>query len=323
MKKEFLCYFILLTIILFGFGLKTEAQEEVATVRGTVVDSKGNSIKDAMVTTKPPTSEAVTQADGSYRLPSIAAGAYQIIAKTLNNRAGTTKIYMATATGNVIPEIKVRGSETFQSKLQKKWPAILSSFTLFPVGAGITLGFAEKKFRSSAHDAKKEFLDIIPISTDDYRLRMQSWEQYQRKVTRANWLSVTSGNLMLDSIPFYWHWVKGQPIGWKLALIYYGPKVVVFGSWSIIDWIRTADAQNQADALEQSLRYYEATAQQGKKGKYRERAEWLAANAALDVAIGFLAWRICSHQDDEQSIGLKLRYRMFSNQVALSVSGNF
>jgi len=340
MRKQFLCHLILLTIALLGFELKIEAKVEeadkdrevVATIQGTVTDSKGNPTypypskggdKDAIVTTKPPISGAVNQADGSYRIPSIAAGDYQIIAKTLNNRAGKTKIYMVTATGNVIPEIKARGSETFQSKLQKKWPAILSSFTLFPVGTGITIGFAEKKFRSSAHDAKKEFLDIIPISTDDYRLRMQSWEEYQRKVTRANWLSVTSGNLMLDSIPFYWHWVKGQPIGWKLALIYYGPQVVVLGSWSIIDWIRTADAQNQADASEQALRYHEATAQQGEKGKFRERAEWLAANAVLDAALGVLAWRICGNTNDKQSAGLRLHYRMSSNQVALSVSGDF
>jgi hypothetical protein len=319
MKKEFLCHFILLSIALLVFELKTEAQVEepdkgkevVATIQGTVMGSEGNPIKGAIAPTAPPTPRTAMQA--------------------------------VTAAKNMIPEIqlKVRDSETLRTRpenlrdvLRKKWPAMLSSFTLFPVGTGITIGFAEKKFRSSAHDAKKKFLDIIPISTDDYRLRMQSWEQYQQKVTRANWLAITSGNLMLDSIPFYWHWVKGKPIGWKLALIYYGSQVVAFGSWSISDWMRTADAQNQADKLEQALRYHEATAQQGEKGKFRERAEWLAANAVLDAAFGALAWRICSQQNNEQRArkpkasvskanSLRLHYRISSNQVALSVASTF
>lgn len=262
MKKEFLCHLILLTSVLLGFGLKIVAQVEhpdedggaVATIQETVTDSKRNPIKGAIVTTKLPTSQAITQPDRNYRI-----------------------------------FFKARSSETLQSKLQKKWPAMLSSFILFPIGTRINIGFAERKFRSSARDAKREFYEIIPISTSDYRLRMQSWEQYQRKKTRANWLSVTAGNLMLDSIPFYWHWVKGKPIKWKLALIYYGPQVVTFGTWSIIDWIRADDAQDRANASEQALRYHEATVRQGEKGKFRERAEWLAANAVLDVALGFLA----------------------------------
>jgi len=333
MRKEFLYHLILLTIVLFGLGLKTKTQAEepdeggeaVATIQGTVTDSKGNPIKDATGITKPPTSRAVIQTDGSYSIPSFVGSAYQIIAKTPDNRLETTKIYMATATRNVIPgiQIKARNSGTLQSKLREKWPAMLSSFTLFPVGTGITIGFSERKLRSSVSDAEKEFAEIIPISTGDYRHRMQSWEQYQRKVTRANWLTITSGNLMLDSIPFYWYWVKGKPIGWKLALIYYGSQVVTFGTWSVIDWIRAENAQDRTDASEQALRYHEATVQQGEKGKFRERAEWLAANAVLDAALGFLAWRICSHGNDKPTAGLRLYYRMSSNQVALSVSRIF
>jgi len=333
MRNQFLYHLILLAIVLFGLGLKTKTQAEepdkggeaVATIHGDVTNSRGAPIKNAIVTTKPPTSQAITQTDGSYSIPSVVGGAYQIIAQTSDNRLGTTKIYVVTATKNVIPgmQIKARNSETLQSKLRKKWPAMLSSFTLFPVGTGITIGFSERKLRSSARDVEKEFAEIIPISTGDYRHRMQSWEQYQRKVTRANWLTITSGNLMLDSIPFYWHWVKGKPIGWKLALIYYGSQVVTFGTWSVIDWIRAENAQHPTDASEQALRYHEATAQQGEKGKFRERAEWLAANAVLDAALGFLAWRICSHENDKPTAGLRLHYRMSSNQVALSVSGFF
>ena len=333
MRNQFLYHLIFLTIILFGLGLKTEAQIEepdegggaVATIQGTVTDSKGNPIKGAIVATKPPTSQALTQTEGIYSIPSLVEGTSQVIAKTSDNGLGTTKINVVTATKNVIPgmQIKARNSETLQSKLRQKWPAMLSSFTLFPVGTGITIGFSERKLRSSASDAEKEFAEIIPISTGDYRHRMQSWEQYQRKVTRANWLTITSGNLMLDSIPFYWHWVKGEPIGWKLALIYYGSQVVTFGTWSIIDWIRAENAQDRTDASEQALRYHEATAQQGEKGNFRERAEWLAANAVLDAALGFLAWRICSHENDKPTAGLRLNYRMSSNQVALSVSGAY
>ena len=219
--------------------------------------------------------------------------------------------------------MKLRDSETLQSKLQRKWPAILSSFTLFPLGAGITIGLGERRFRDSARDAKNEFSEIIPISTSDYRLRMQFWEQYQRKVTRANWLAITSGNLMLDSFPFYWHWVKGKNIDWKLALIYYGPQVVTFGSLSVVDWIRSEEAGNQAEASEKALRYYEATKQQGEKGKFRERAEWLTANALLDAVLGVLAWRICYHKNEPQSVGLKIQHSIYSDRVVLFVSRTF
>ncbi|MBC8234095.1 carboxypeptidase regulatory-like domain-containing protein, partial [bacterium] len=146
MRNQFLYHLIFLTIILFGLGLKTEAQIEepdegggaVATIQGTVTDSKGNPIKGTIVTTKSPTSKAVTQTDGSYSILSFVGGAYQIIAKTSDNGLETTKINVVTATKNVIPgmQIKARNSETLQSKLRKKWPAMLSSFTLFPVGTG-------------------------------------------------------------------------------------------------------------------------------------------------------------------------------------------
>ena len=43
----------------------------------------------------------------------------------------------------------------------------------------------------------------------------------------------------------------------------------------------------------------------------------VAANAVLDAALGFLAWRICSHENDQPNAGLRLHYRMSSNQVAL------
>jgi hypothetical protein len=255
----------------------------------------------------------------------VIGGAYKIIASTSDKRVGTQNIYVVTAARNVIPaiQIKVRDSETLQSKLEKRWPAILSSFTLFPIGAGITLGFAERKLRSSADDAKREYSEIIPISTRDYQLKIQSWEQYQQAETRANWLAITAGNLMLDSMPFYWHWIKGQPIGWKLAMIYYAPQVVTCASWSIIDFIRAEDAQHQVDELEQALRYHEATIHQGEKGRFRERAGWLAMNAVIDAALGALAWRLCYHQKEQQSASLRLDYRMSPNQVALSVSGVF
>ncbi|MFQ6039434.1 MAG: carboxypeptidase-like regulatory domain-containing protein [Candidatus Poribacteria bacterium] len=141
MKRDFLCHLILLTGVLLGFGLKIEAQvketdkdlESVATLQGTVMDASGQSthfrllkgkpIKGAIVTTKPPTSEAVTQADGSYRILSVVGGAYKIIAKTSDKRVGTTNIYVVTADRNVVPgiQIRVRDSETLQSKLQKRW----------------------------------------------------------------------------------------------------------------------------------------------------------------------------------------------------------
>ena len=297
----------------------------MATIQGKITDAKGKPIQGAIVTTDPPTIQVVSRVDGSYIIPAVSAGTYWITAKTPDKQVGMTRIHVVTAASDVVPgiQVTVRGSQTFHDTWSQSRNAILTSFVLSPIGTFIGLRIARDSFGHSADEARQKFDDTVLTSPADFLSRVELWEESQKLGTREDWLTITSLNLLVDSFPFYWYSVKGQRMSDRSLLLYYGSQAVILGTWAVIDWERSSDADALADAFTQRIQFHEATKQQGKKGRLRERAKWLAVNAALDVAIGYLYWKIIPQPAERQLVNLQWGAQLYEDGASISVSGNF
>ena len=298
-----------------------------ATIQGKITDTKGKAIEGATVTTEPPTHSVVSRADGSYVIPAVPAGAYWITAKTPRSKIGVgmTRIHVVTAASDAVPgiHIRVRGGETFQEKWSQSRNAVLTSLALSPIGTLVGLSIAQDSFSSSADEARKEFDDMVLTSPVDFLLKAELWEKSQKLEIRKEWMTVTSLNLLVDSLPFYWYWVKGKRMSDRSLILYYGSQAVIFGTWAAIDWDRSSDAETLADTFAERIQFHEATKQQGKKGRLRERAKWLAVNAALDAAFGYLYWKVIPQSTDRGYVHLQGGPQLSDNRVAISVSWTF
>ncbi len=325
----------LILVVTLTFGLlpawgeaaqQTAGQPKVSvSIQGKITNRKGNPINGAIITTKPRTTQVVSRRDGSYVIPNVSAGSYWITAETRNKQIGRIQVHVVTSESNIVPgiQIRVREGGTLQEKWEQRRNAALTSLALFPIGTFAGLSIAGGDFADSANEAREQFDNSVLTSPRDFLARAELWEKSQKLHTREDWMRVTSLNLLVDALPFYWYSVKGKRISNPSLILYYGTQAVIFGTWAAIDWDRSRDAEELADAYATRIQFQESTRQQGKNGKLRERAKWLAINAALDVGIGYLYWKIIPQSVGEQQVSLQWEPQLDGNRVGLSISGTF
>jgi hypothetical protein len=296
-----------------------------ATIQGRITDTKGKPIQGAVIITEPPTTQVVSRSDGSYAIPNVPAGTYSITAKTRDKQVGVARVHVVTAAANVASgvEIRLRGGETLQEKWLERRNAAFTSLAMFPAATLVGLAIAEDRFDESANEARRQFDRAFPTSPGDFLIRAELWEEFQKLQTREDWMRVTSWHLLLDALPFYWYSVRGKRLGDKSLILYYGSQAIWFGTWAAIDWDRASDAERLAEAYAERIQFHEATEQQGKKGGLGERAKWLAVNAALDVASGYLYWKIIPQSTDRRYAHLRWAPQYGEQGIGISVSGTF